>query len=369
MTINFYQSSNFMLALGGEGTSGTNTAYSLDSNFELGVGGDCVGIRFVAPPGGVHVHSVYFFLDAANASSHDLICHLAGYNSASVTRANTTSIRSVNAAGGTTADKWIKFDFSAFEDALTAGDIYWAVAGDAAGTGSGYQIRTRNSSIISVNNSIESKLFYMYSNDAGFTTNGTAIPITYSAIIVFSDGSVIGSPYTQNTGSASNTLERGLKFIFDEKITCAGVTMNLASANASTLQVLSEGTAPGGSAWSGFNGGNAYTMTAGQKVIGGVQFPSPVTFEKNTYYRLTIRSTDNHTYPGYSEVEDYATLESAALNTLLGAGSWCYTIDNGAGGWIDYNNATNGYRLPRMSLILQSQVAITGGGGNFSFGG
>jgi hypothetical protein len=83
---------------------------------------------------------------------------------------------------------------------------------------------------------------------------------------------------------------------------------------------------------------------------------------------MTVKSTASNTSPPYSEVEDYATLESAALNTLLGAGSWCYTIDNDAGGWTDYNNATDGYRLPRMSLIMQSQVPITGGG-NYAFGG
>lgn len=370
MTIIFNQSIGYGAAFGGDGTSGANTGYALDSNFTLGTNGDCVGMRFLAPVGGVHVHSVYWFLHAANASSHNLTCALTGYNSSAATRADGTAIRSVDVAGGTTANKWIKFDFSAYADTLTDGDIYWVVIGDATGLGSGYQVRTRASSVININANILSRMLNMYSNDSGFTTAGSSIASTYICIIVFSNGSVVGIPYTQAVASASNTLERGLKFIFDEKIICSGVSMNLTSANASTLQIYSGSTAPASTVWSGFNGGSAYTMTSGQKAIGGIQFPSPVTFEKNTYYRITIKSSGAHTSPGYSEIEDYATLEADALKTMLGAGSWCYTIDNGAGGWTDYNNATDGYRLARMSLILKQQEVITSSaGGVYTFGG
>lgn len=371
MTINFYQSIGYGVAIGGDGTSGSETGYALDSNFTLGSAGDCAGLRFVAPIGGVHVHSVYWFLHAADATGHDLVCALTGYNSASALRANTTAIRSVNAAGGTTANKWIKFDFSSYSDSLTADDIYWVVVGDAAGNGSGYQIRTRTSSYKSLETTIINRFQYIYTNDAGFTTNGTAATPPFLCVVVFSDGSVVGMPYTKSVGSANNSLERGLKFIFDEKVTCSGLSMNIASANVSSCQIYESATVPNGTVWSGFNGGSAYTIPTSSRNIGGILFPSPVTFEKNTYYRITIKSSSSHTYPGYNEVEDYATLEADALKTLLGAGSWCYTIDNGAGGWTDYNNATNGYRLARMSLILKQQevIATSGGGGVYTFGG
>jgi hypothetical protein len=369
MTINYSNSILLAPIFGGDGAVGTNTGYALDSNFELGVGGDCVGIRFVAPPGGVHLHSVYLFLHAANASSLDLTCHLANYGAATA-RAG-TSIRSVTAAGGTTASKWIKFDFSAYEDALTANETYWAVVGAAAGSGSSYQIRTRNSSVTtnsSITNASLGKMFLFYVNDAGFTTAGTAASYPCQFSLVFSDGTAIGHPYTRSPTPASNTLEKGLKFIFDEKIICNG-TIGAFSSYNSTIQIYQESTAPGGTVWSGFNGGEAYSLPTNIKsTSSGIFFPSPITFEKNTYYRMTVKSTSNNTSPTYSEVEDYETLESAALNTLLGAGSWCYTIDNGAGGWTDYNNATDGYRLARMSLILKSQVAIPAGG-NYAFGG
>lgn len=367
MTIKFDSTIHTPL-FGGDGSIGSLTPYALDSNFTLGTGGDCVGVRFVAPNGGVHLHSVYFFLHAVNATSHDLTCCLAGYNTASSLRPLTTAIRTVISAGGTTATKWIKFDFSAYSDSLTAGEYYWVVVGDTTGSGSGYSIRSRTSAILNMNSASTTRVFNVLSNDAGFTTAGSSVGATNCAILVFSDGTAIGVPYTQSANSTSNTLERGLKFIFDEKIICSGLVANLSSDNMTTLQILLAGTAPGGSVWSGFNSGNAYTMTTSQKGIGFIQFPSPVTFDKNTYYRITLKSATSHTYPGYSEIEDYATLESDAFKTALGAGNWCYTIDNGSGGWTDYDNATDGYRLPRMSLIMQSQVPITGGG-VYSFGG
>jgi hypothetical protein len=370
MTINFFNSIYYTPSFGGLGNGSSNTGYALDSNFTLGSAGDCVGLRFSAPVGNVHIHSVYFFIHAANATSHDLTCSLTGYNSASATRADSTAIRSVTAAGGTTSSKWIKFDFSAYTDALTSGDIYWLVIGDTTGSGSSYSIRTSTAAQISNNSSVSARFYAMYSNDAGFSTNGTSANSPCPCIIVFSDGSVFGQPYTNGVNSASSSLERGLKFIFDEKIICGAVALYLNSTNVSTLQIYSGDTAPNGTVWSGFNSGNAYTFLTSQKsAIGFAIFPSPVTFEKNTVYRITMKASGAHTSPGYNEIEDVATLETAAALLALGGGSWCHTIDNGAGGWTDYNNATDGYRLSRMSLIMQSQVPITSGGGCYSFGG
>lgn len=369
MTINFYQSIANGIAFGGDGTAGTATGYPLDSNFTLGSAGDCVGFRFIAPLGGVHIHSVYWFLHASNATSHDLTCALTAYNSSSSSRANPSAIRSVNSSGGTTANKWIKFDFTAYSDVLTAGEMYWVVVGDPAGSGSSYQIRTRSSAGRTINDTVLNRYILVSTDSTGYATTSTGVSVPYVCIVVFSDGSALGMPYTQSQTSTSNTLERGLKFIFDEKITCSGLSINLISQNVSSCQVYENATAPNGSVWSGFNGGLAYTVPTYNRNVGAILFPSPVTFEKNTYYRITIKSSSAHTYPGYNEVEDYATLESDALKTMLGAGSWCYTIDNGAGGWTDYNNATDGYWLPRMSLILQNQEVITGGGGICTFGG
>lgn len=371
MTINFSSSPFLVPKLGGFGISGYNTGYALDSNFTLGTAGDCVGIRFLAPIGNVHIHSVYFFLHAANTSSHDLICHVANYGTSTLKAG--TSIRSVNSAGGTTAGKWIKFDFSAYTDVLTENEFYWVVVGDAAGSGSGYSIRTRNSSNLTNDTSSSTGMSYFYGchyNSAGFTTDGTQSAYPVSFIIVFSDGTIVGHPYTQSVDSASNTLEQGIKLVFDEKLTFSGLFSQALSSSVSTIQIYSGSTAPGGTVWSGFNSGNPYTLLSKHKTFGTLWFPSPVTFEKNTVYRLTIKKSSANTSPGYNEVEDASTPGTDALACCLGAGSWCYTIDNGAGGWTDYNNATDGYRLARMSLILKQQEVITSNaGGVYTFGG
>lgn len=342
--------------LGGYGLAGSNTGLALDSDFTLGTGGDCVGVRFLAPPGGVHVDKVYFFLHAADAEGQNLTCHVANYG-ASASRAG-SSISSVTSAGGTAASKWILFTFTD-TTALTANELYWVVVGDAAGNGDGYQIRTRNSSNQTNSSAANFGLgshFGGYTNDSGFTTNGTTISYPFAFIIVFSDGTVYGHPYTQSTTDTSNTYERGIKITPTEDIKVSGLVVS-AGANISTIQILEEATIPGGSIWSGFNSGSAYTLTTNQKANNCIWLPSVTTLYGGNTYRITFRYSSAATYPGYNECEDVATPGADAVACSLGAGTICYTISDGGGtpAFVDYDDAIKelffSVMVPPSSLI------------------
>lgn len=350
--------------IGGFGLAGSNTGFALNSDYTLGTGGACVGVRFHAPQGGVHLHYAYFFLHEADAEGQNLTCDLANYG-ASTTRAG-TSIRAVTSAGGTAANKWIKFDFTAYSDTLTANEIYWVVVGDAAGNGDGYQIRTRNSSHATTASSAiagTGPMYAMYTSTAGFTGNGTAPSYPVSFMLVFSDGTTIGHPYTQSATDTSATTERGLKIYgLTNSISIAGFVTTQQNTNVNTIQMYSGTTAPGGTVWAGFNGGSALTPTANQKANGVFLFPSVVTLEKDTVYRLTYTFSSAGNYPGYNECEDAATPGADAVACSLMAGNCCHCIDDTSGGWIDYDDATAGIRLSRISLIIADQVAPVAGG-------
>ncbi len=353
----FNQSAFIGPVFGGMGTVGANTNFLLFSAYVLGVSGTAVGVRFVAPPGNVSIKYVYVFLGAVNASDLPLTCDLTPYGP-STTRPG-TSYRTVTAAGGTTANKWIKFDFSAYPgDILTRGNVYWAVIGDIV-AGHGYGIRSRASSRW-INN-INAHLF-MFTSTVGFSTNGAAVTPAYPIMIVFSDGTVFGHPYTQGTLDASSTLERGMKFSFTEKMQASGLIIGTTNQNISTLQIYEGASIPGSAVWSGFNGGAALALTSDEKNVGVVNFPAPVTFAKNTVYRVTLMHLSANTAPGYNECEDIATPGQDAIACSLGQGSWCHTMDNGAGGWMDCND-TSMLRLAAMGLIIVDQLAGSGGAG------
>jgi hypothetical protein len=339
---------NLMCLVGGPVNSGTETGWALNGDFVYLTSGPCLGIRFVAPPGGTHLHSAYVFLHAEDSSAQDLTCYLAADNGGTKAGAE---IQHAHTSGGTTIDKWIKFDFSAFTDALTAGTYYWIVVGDLAGNGDTYQIRSRITTLFAISNSG----IVAYSSTDGFASNTTAISPSCPVILVFHDGTVKGNPYTERLADTSNTYERGIKITgLTEQLSVVGIFLPAVSANMSTIQILEAATAPGGAIWSGFNGGVAQTLTANQKTSGQfIQFPSIVTFAKDTTYRLTIRYSVATTIPGYSNIEDSGTPGADATACSFLQGRYCRTISDNTGGWIDTPTALEG-----IALALYDQVAI-----------
>jgi hypothetical protein len=178
--------------------------------------------------------------------------------------------------------------------------------------------------------------------------------------LVFSDGTVLGNPYTERVANTSNTLERGIKITgLTEQIKIAGIILTDSSSSMSTVQILAGATAPAGAVWAGFNGGAAQTLTTAQKLASQIiRFPSVVTLEKDTAYRLTLRYAGNTGAPSYANIEDAAVPGTHATTCSFLQGRYCHTIDNGAGGWTDTTT-----QLPGIGLLLYDQVAITAGGG------
>ena len=337
------------ILIGGHGGNGTAALLALDNDAILGTQGNIVGFRFVGPPGNVHVHYVYFFLHAADAEGQNLTCDITAVG-ASTSRMAAVAIDTVDAAGGTAANKWIKFDFTgATQPVLTPNEVYWAGVYDKNGSGDGYQIRFRSSAYYT-NASTSSSRLYGYTSTTGFTTTGTGVSNPHPIIIVFSNGTIWGFPYTQSVADASNTLERGIKFVPDENIELVGVQSILSSA-MSTFQIYQGTTAPAGTPWYGPD-----TLLANEKALTNHLFSQVVKLKKGFTYRATFKYSSASTSPGYNEVEDAATPGDHALGCALGQGLICRTIDDGAGGWTDNNSVANGIYLPRMSLIVRAFI-------------
>lgn len=256
------------------------------------------------------------------------------------------------------------FDFSGYTTPFTDNEVYWVVFGDGTASDFTYSIRSKSGAYYTHNTSIQ---LYNATDTTGFATTSTQVTAT-PIILVFSDGTIIGMPYTNTATDTSNTLERGLYTEgFTEQISLIGIEFFSGGTAMSTFQIYQGSTAPGGTVWAGFNGGSALTVSAHQQAVGMLYFPSPVTLAKNTVYRFTFKFSSASTVIGYNIVEDPGTPGNDALGCCLGQGHFCRTIDNGGGGWTTFNNTSDGMMLTRMNLLLDDQVSVAGGGGGGAF--
>lgn len=365
------------LIIGMQGVAGPGTASSFALSAELTndggspasfTAGTAVAVRFMAPAA-CHVHNFYVFLTAAEAgSAHNLTAYLCNRNASYAARAGTI-LDSVSASGGTTANKWIKFTFTG-DVALTAGEAYWLVVGDATGAGGAYQVLQRPGvSAMTLYGRYGSYAFYTTSD--GFATNASSPSTSYgqtAAIVTFSNGYSVGSCYTSYENLSAYTLERGMKCTFTEDIKIIGVEMPNTLTNVTTFQIHQGDDQPVAgteSLFAGFNGGAVYTMSDAEKLYGVVLFGSPITLEKDTVYRFTVCYTGaGDDLPEFIICDDVATPGTDAVALSLAQGNVCATVDSGAGaGWTDFNNATDGIKLCTFGLIVYDQVAIEAGGG------
>lgn len=92
---------------------------------------------------------------------------------------------------------------------------------------------------------------------------------------------------------------------------------------------------------------------------------SELTLAINTTYRVTLRPTTTANL-----TMDYMGFAGDLMDTLEGGSSWYMTSRlNQGGSWTNYNNGTDGYRRPRMSLHLTAfDDAVSAGGGGSVFG-
>lgn len=330
----------------GAAAGGTRTAFALDTAFVLATSGKCIGIRFEAPVTDT-IDSILFFVSAAPAVAHDLsvnVCAYGATNKPGAALANGT----VAISGGTTADKWIKAVFTS-KPSVVVGTAYWIVIGDAAGDVSNYSILSRGTGYSNSGRGMS----ISYSSTDGFATAGTNVADPSCYVIQFTSGKCVGSPYTYvATSDASANLERGIKITPAEDIVIYGLWAS-SWDNAANVKIYPDGQNPGGTIYSGFNGGAAFALTTSAEGVLCCNFP-PCTLLGGVTYRVVSDPNGVATAPGYYSIEDDTThsaiLEAAAFPGVFAA---CHTEEAAGPVWTDTNS-----KAPRMILLIQSLPAI-----------
>ncbi len=327
----------------GSGTVSTRTAYALDTDFVLGSAGKCLGIRFVSPVTDT-IDDILFFISTAPAVAHNLslnVCAQTSAQRAGAAIANGT----LAVSGGTTSGAWVKATFSS-KPSLTAGVAYWIVIGDPVGaTTGGYQILSRGSLYYS-----NTVAWTGFTHSTGFSGNGTEGTVP-PCCIHFTNGTYIGMPYTATAGADSSAdVRRGWKITPDENIILSGIRF-ISFPASSTLEVYVDGTAPGGTIYSGFNGGSALTLDASALANTFLRFP-PCTLLSGVTYRIVVNPSAATTLPGFVGMEDAVTEATILQACGYPAMGMYHTEENGAA-WTD-----SAIKFPRFSLMLNRVPAI-----------
>jgi hypothetical protein len=330
----------------------TVNSYALDSNFVLDGGGGsgagkCLGCKINSPVTDT-ITDILFYLSAAPASAHNLSVNVCVQTSSSLPGAAVAN-GTVTISGGTTAGKWIKATFSS-KPSLTAGVAYWIVIGDPSGAASNYSIVNKGGLGYS---SANFPYGTCYTSSDGFKTNGSAVGNPPPVCVSFTGGTYLGQPYTlASTADSSADLERGWKIAVQEDIIVTGISASAFDSGGS-IKIYQDGQNPGGTIFSGFNGGSAFAIDVSAVANTALRIPA-TTLLGGTTYRIVQDPNGVAVTPGYITIEDDTT-HAAILEAcgFPGAFNMQHTEEAAGPTWVDTPS-----KIPRMSLIIQSNPAI-----------
>jgi hypothetical protein len=319
-------------------------AVALSTNYTYNSAGAAIGAR-VSLPTGKTLNGAYYFV-TVHTGTPQILFELRDDNA---NKAGTTVHASATSTPGGTG--WKSFTGMSF--AMTAGTKYWAVIADPDGATAGTATVLRS---INGNTSIDVHFYNGYSTTDGWVGQ-TSASVVGSILLVFSDSTTMGWPITAAVLNASNTNRRGwnLSTGFTEQLKILGMlTLGTALTNGSGIEAY-EGTAlPGSPAASS----TVAINTAGTGQTAGFVFDPPYSAPKATAVRVVFTYSGNSTTVHHMQIGTGS--DAVTRRALWGGGSFYYAGANDA--IPDWSN--DGIdEQPSANLIIEDQVAITGGGG------
>ena len=242
--------------------------------------------------------------------------------------------------------------------ALSAGTRYWLICGDADGGGTDYA----TPAVIQGNSagyyaSVRARRGCgAYTTANGWTTQAER---TGRGMVcgIFSDGTGIGFPFTSGGTVPSSTTQRGLLLQgLTEAIEIYGAVASLAIAGTPALNIWANEDGPGGSP-AATGAVSVYGLLA---AASGVLLSAPFTLAKSTQYRVVLKGSSSSTIVRTIKIGTINTGSAAELmQAAPGRGGLYYTEERTSPN--DWNNDDT-TALPLMSLLIQDQVAGSGGG-------
>lgn len=344
----------------GFGTLNTpsQTTLALSSNYVYNTSGAAIGARMVNVPTTKTITSAYvnitsFTGNAANVA--DLNYELR--NVASSLPGGTLNASGTLNPASTTG--WLALTGLSF--AMTQDVGAFSVWGDANGGGVDFANVLRN---ISIDDAVSSILMPR----TGQTTTGWSAGNTFNASCAsivhgFSDSTAWGSPFSTSAASANTTEQRGLYVSngFTEQIKFLGITGAVTqSNNISGINLWEGATGPSGTPTA--TGAVDLVDAGATTTITGYLLATPYTCAKATAERFVYTYSVANTTVRKLQI---GTGADAVLKSAMFGGSAMYWGQaNGTTNWNNDDTAA----WPALGVIIEDQIAVTGGGGTTTSG-
>lgn len=338
------------IGVGGTLTYSLNTL-ALDSAYTYNSAGDAIGSR-IPMVAAKTFDTVYFQITTYTGTA-------ANVNDITVEVRNDSSDK----PGSTQHDVVIKDPASAtgwiatsgFTFAGSANTIYWVTVADPDGNGTDNATVSRG---VNANPFSGGSIFVFetaHSTNGFSTMASSGAGLSAGIVVKYSDGTVVGNPYANQTNSGSSTNKRGLYVSdgFTESIKVFGLASMGGGTQLSSALILEGTAAPDDAAATTFSVPIGLTGTE-QGFVG-----TPYTVPKATAERFVFDYGSGGTVP---QMMNIGTGTDANLRkAMLGSGNWYWAEEDQTGSPDDWDN-DNISAFPKMAVLIEDFVAGAGGG-------
>lgn len=325
-------------------TSPGALSFALNTAYAFGGGSDrSVGLRFVSPVTGT-LDKVYVFTNASAGTPGNLTLELRAMSTATVPTSGTPI--ATQSAAWVGANKWMQCVFGS-PGSVVKNSAYFITIGNADASPTvnyptvlqGYGGPSPGGTFL--------ERFKSVSTTNGWTTGSVDFrsPVI---VLVFSDGTVWGSPYTTSVNNAG-ALRRGIKIdplTYSIGLTGAGISP---LTSCTTLEFYEGATVPGGTLMR-----TADTLSADNRTLSQIAIPE-IVLPPSIAHRIVLTVSVASAAPGCWQIQDYAAFSDVPLAGLA-QGKIYSTKDDGAGGWTDEPD-----KLPRMDIVVSRYGESSGG--------
>lgn len=346
--------------LSGE-TAITQTTLALDSNYANNSAGDAIAGRFQ-----VHatrtLQDLYYYITAYTgtaANVNDINIEIRPEASVGATTPHTATLTDSATSDPASATGWIKT--TGLTAALTAAARYFAIVGDADGSGTDYATVLAQCTLCYDSNTSRPSKLGANRTTGGWASGNTAVGglAQASLVLTFADGSVTGSPLTTSTTPASDTNQRGLRLTTSAlaaSLDIFGITWVNSGGNLSGIKIYAGDAGPG-SGEDHTSTDILFRNTAAERA--GCMVASGAVYRLTAGTAYSLVATYSAASTSGPRRHDIGTGEDANLRLAMpGNGNAYFRRANGS---TDWSNDLVG-SIPDMGVLIDAQVAASGGG-------
>lgn len=331
-------------------SSGVVGTVHLNGNYIAGTSGPASGVRFKVGSS-LTLQDLYFFIDsfvgtAANVNDLDLELRTGTELLPNTAGAGLKDSRTYDPLSTVGWNKTTGWTFT-----LVADTVYFGIVGDADGT-AGDRAVTQKNYFDLINQYTAENLDWTAMHTVNGFISATIGVGCGSMVMVFTDGSAMGSPFTGSSSSTNNALQRGLVIggLNGTFKLLAIIMTGGSSANMNGAKVYAGATGPTGGHMAA---GTTILATLGG-VNQGIRFTPAPSLSSNTPYRLVFTFGGNSIVPAKVNI---GTGADAGLKAAMAGGGGFYWTQEVAGAPNTWGDDVAAW--PSMDILVEDIIGVS----------